>query len=115
MGLPVADKPDSAEICFVPNGDYRTFLAERLPQQAGAIVDQRGETSSGEHEGVAGYTIGQRKGIGAFGGKRYVTGIDPERNLISIGDDDDLFSRHLSPKPELGRGRATGSASSRRK
>ncbi len=94
MGLPVHDKPDSAEICFVPGGDYRALLAERLPQVAGAIVDQSGEVV-GQHQGVAAYTIGQRKGIGAFDGKRYVTEIDPERNLITIGDDDDLFSRHL--------------------
>jgi tRNA-specific 2-thiouridylase len=94
MGLPVADKPDSAEICFVPNGDYRSFLADRLPQAAGAIVDREGEVL-GRHEGVAGFTIGQRKGIGAFGDKRYVTEIDPARNLITIGDNDDLFSHHL--------------------
>lgn len=94
MGLPVHDKPDSAEICFVPNGDYRTFLAQRLPQVAGAIVDRSGETV-GEHEGVAGFTVGQRKGIGAFGARRYVTDIDPELNLITIGEDDDLFRRQL--------------------
>jgi tRNA-uridine 2-sulfurtransferase len=94
MGLPVHDKPDSAEICFVPSGDYRGFVAGRLPQREGDIVDHRGEVV-GRHQGVAGFTIGQRKGIGAFGGKRYVTDIDPELNLITIGDDDDLFSRHL--------------------
>lgn len=97
MGLPVHDKPDSAEICFVPKGDYRAFLAERLPSSIsapGAIVDLAGEVR-GQHQGVAGFTIGQRKGIGAFGGKRYVTDIDPERNLITIGEEDDLFARFL--------------------
>jgi tRNA-specific 2-thiouridylase len=94
MGLPVADKPDSADICFVPDGDYRTFLAERLPQAAGPIVDRGGEVV-GSHEGVAGFTIGQRKGIGAFGARRYVTDIDPGQNLITIGDEDELFSRYL--------------------
>jgi tRNA-specific 2-thiouridylase len=94
MGLPLHDKPDSAEICFVPNGDYRSFLAERSPQQPGAIVDQGGSVV-GQHEGVAGYTIGQRKGIGAFGGKRFVTEIDPQLNLVTIGEEDDLFSNVL--------------------
>jgi tRNA-specific 2-thiouridylase len=94
MGLALHDKPDSAEICFVPGNDYRSFLAERLPRKPGAIVDSGGAVV-GRHEGVAGYTIGQRKGIGAFGGKRFVTGIDSERNLITIGDDDDLFSDRL--------------------
>jgi tRNA-uridine 2-sulfurtransferase len=94
MGLPLHDKPDSAEICFVPDGDYRAFIEERLPQSSGAIIDRLGNVL-GQHPGVAGYTIGQRKGIGAFGGKRYVTEIDPELNLITIGEEDDLFSRHL--------------------
>jgi tRNA-specific 2-thiouridylase len=94
MGLPLYDKPDSAEICFVPDGDYRGFLAARSPQQAGVIVDQAG-TVVGEHAGVAGFTIGQRKGIGAFGGKRFVTDIDPRLNVITIGEDDDLLSTRL--------------------
>jgi tRNA-specific 2-thiouridylase len=95
MGLPLHDKPDSAEICFVPSGDYRGFVAGRTSQHEGDIVDQTGNVV-GRHEGVAGFTIGQRKGIGAFGGKRYVTDIDPGLNLITIGGDDDLLSRRLS-------------------
>jgi tRNA-specific 2-thiouridylase len=96
MGLPLHDKPDSAEICFVPGGDYRSFLAGRLPQAAvrGDIVDQAGHVV-GAHGGIAGFTIGQRKGLGAFGGRRYVTDIDPDSNLITIGEDADLFSRYL--------------------
>jgi tRNA-specific 2-thiouridylase len=94
MGLPLHDKPDSAEICFVPGQDYRAFISERVPQSAGQIVDQDGAVV-GEHGGIAGYTIGQRKGIGAFGGKRFVTGIDAEQNLITIGDEDALLSRRL--------------------
>ena len=94
MGLPVYDKPDSAEICFVPGQDYRAFVSERTPPHPGAIVDQGGSVV-GEHQGVAGYTIGQRKGIGAFGGKRFVTGIDADLNLIVIGDEDDLLSGFL--------------------
>jgi len=94
MGLPLHDKPDSAEICFVPGNDYRTFLAERLPQRPGDIVDGGGAVV-GRHDGVGGYTIGQRKGIGAFGGKRFVTEIDPALNLVTIGDEADLLADHL--------------------
>jgi tRNA-specific 2-thiouridylase len=95
MGLLLHDKPDSAEICFVPNNDYRTFLAERLPQAPGPIVDGTGAVV-GEHGGIAGFTIGQRKGIGAFGERRFVTGIDPSQNLVQIGDEDDLLASALT-------------------
>ena len=94
MGLPLHDKPDSAEICFVPGNDYRAFLAERLPQRPGDIVDVAG-TTVGTHDGVAGYTIGQRKGLGSFGSKRFVTQIDPELNVITIGDEEDLLAASL--------------------
>ena len=94
MGLPLHDKPDSAEICFVPGNDYRAFLAERLPQRPGDIVDGSGSVVGG-HEGVAGYTIGQRKGLGAFGDKRFVTQIDPELNVITIGDEEELMAGSL--------------------
>ena len=94
MGLPLHDKPDSAEICFVPGNDYRAFLAERLPSRPGSVLDADGNTV-GRHDGIAGFTIGQRKGIGAFGGKRFVTDIDPELNLITIGPEDDLMSDRL--------------------
>ena len=94
MGLPLHDKPDSAEICFVPGNDYRTFLSERLPQVSGEIVDREGSVV-GSHDGVAGYTVGQRKGLGAFGSKRFVTQIDPELNVITIGDEEDLLATGL--------------------
>ncbi len=94
MGLDLHDKPDSAEICFVPDGDYRSFLSQRSPQRVGSIVDKAGEVV-GEHDGVAGFTIGQRKGIGAFGGKRFVTNIDPQLNVVTIGDEDDLLAKRL--------------------
>jgi tRNA-specific 2-thiouridylase len=94
MGLPLHDKADSAEICFVPGNDYRAFLAERLPSRPGSVLDADGNTV-GRHDGIAGFTIGQRKGIGAFGGKRFVTDIDPELNLITIGPEDDLMSNRL--------------------
>jgi tRNA-specific 2-thiouridylase len=93
LSLPVADKPDSEEICFVPNNDYRTFLAERLLVSPGALVDAASGAVVGEHGGYTGYTVGQRKGLGAFAGRRYVVGIRPETNVVLIGEEDLLLSR----------------------
>ena len=95
MRLGLEDKPDSADICFVPNGDYASFVGARLPQTAGAIRDASGATI-GQHEGIARYTIGQRRGLGvAVGEKRFVTGIDPELNVITIGEEQDLMASAL--------------------
>ncbi|MBI2761342.1 MAG: tRNA 2-thiouridine(34) synthase MnmA [Chloroflexi bacterium] len=93
FALPVADKPDSEEICFVPNNDYRTFLAERIPQRPGDIVDITTGETVGAHAGISGYTVGQRKGLGAFGSPRYVVGLRPESNLVLIGPDENLHTR----------------------
>jgi len=96
MGLLLADKPDSADICFVPDGDYKTFVRNRLPHAAGVMRDTEGNTI-GAHDGVAGFTIGQRKGLGvALGEKRFVTGIDPELNVITIGAEEDLMADTLT-------------------
>jgi tRNA-specific 2-thiouridylase len=95
FNLPVADKPDSNEICFVPNNDYRTFLAERLPAAAGQLVEAASGRVVGEHAGYTGYTVGQRKGLGAFGERQYVVGIRPETNVVLIGDLDLLYSTHV--------------------
>ena len=96
MGLPVAEKPDSADICFLPTEDYRDFIALRVPQAEGDIVDRDGR-AVGRHRGVAGFTIGQRRGLGvALGEKRFVTDIDPQRNVITIGREDDLLSSALT-------------------
>src|SRR5215204_2331624 len=88
-GLTVADKPDSNEICFVPNNDYRTFLHDYagITPRAGALVDVATDAVVGAHDGYTGYTVGQRKGLGAFGAPRYVVGIRPESNVVLIGDD----------------------------
>ena len=92
LGLATADKPESQEICFVPGGDYRQALRDRagwLPE-AGPLVDLDGETV-GEHGGSAGYTVGQRKGLGvALGQPRYVSRIDPTTNTITLGRREDL-------------------------
>ena len=92
LGLDVAAKPDSVEICFVPGNDYRAFVEERVALEPGEMRDDSG-VAIGEHRGVAAYTIGQRKGLGiATGEPRYVTGIDPERNIVTIGPEGDLFA-----------------------
>jgi len=89
MGLPVAEKADSQEICFVPDDDYASFVAGIVPGalQPGPIVDTSGKTL-GRHEGIANYTVGQRKGLGIAAGHRlYVVAIDARRNTIVVGDD----------------------------
>lgn len=92
LGLDVAGKPDSVEICFVAGTDYRAFVEERVDLAPGPLVDARGERL-GEHRGIPAYTVGQRKGLGiATGEPRYVTGIDPSRNVVTVGPEEDLFS-----------------------
>ncbi|WP_348536818.1 tRNA 2-thiouridine(34) synthase MnmA [Nocardia carnea] len=93
-GLAVADKPDSHDICFIPSGDTRAFLGAKIGIRPGAIVDSGG-AELGRHDGVHGFTIGQRKGLGLPGpgpdGKpRYVTEIDPDSGTVQVGSADDL-------------------------
>ncbi|MGB5151663.1 MAG: tRNA 2-thiouridine(34) synthase MnmA [Mycobacterium sp.] len=93
-GLAVAEKPDSHDICFIPSGDTRAFLGARIGVRPGAVVDSGG-TVLAEHEGVHGFTIGQRKGLGIAGPgpdgqPRYVTGIDAATGVVRVGAADDL-------------------------
>ncbi len=93
-GLAVAEKPDSHDICFIPSGDTRTFLGARLGLRRGAVVDTGGAVLA-EHDGVHGFTIGQRKGLGIAGpgpdGRpRYVTAIDARTGTVTVGDAADL-------------------------
>ncbi|MEZ5175766.1 MAG: tRNA 2-thiouridine(34) synthase MnmA [Acidimicrobiia bacterium] len=93
MGLRTANKPDSQDICFVPSGDYRDFLRATHPEIAapGEIVDIDGRVVA-EHDGIAGFTIGQRKGLGvAVGEPRYVVDIEPRDRRITIGTYEDLL------------------------
>jgi len=97
LGLAVATKPDSQEICFVDNRDYPGFLKSRTPETAnpGPILDIRG-TIIGEHKGIAFYTIGQRRRLGVTAGEPlYVVRIDAARNAIVVGSDADLYSSEL--------------------
>ncbi len=92
LGLETADKPDSVEICFVPGNDYRAFVAPRVEARPGEIRDETGTTVA-RHEGVLGFTLGQRKGLGvAVGEPRFVTAIDAERAIVTIGPEEDLFA-----------------------
>ncbi|MCP4593874.1 MAG: tRNA 2-thiouridine(34) synthase MnmA [bacterium] len=96
-GLPVHDKPDSVEICFVPDQDYARVVRERRPEafQSGDVFDSAGNLL-GRHEGIPHYTIGQRRGLGiATGQPIYVTGLDPESNTVTVGSRDALLHRTL--------------------
>lgn len=86
-GLGTAAKPESQEICFIPDDDYRGFLRRRRPEafRPGAIVDGQGRTL-GRHEGIASYTVGQRRGLGLSAREPlYVTALDAERNTVVVG------------------------------
>ena len=92
LGLVTADKPDSQEICFVPDGDYRGFLRRRDPRlfRPGAIVTLDGQPL-GRHAGIAGFTIGQRKGLGLSTSRPlYVVDLDPVSDRVVVGEAPDL-------------------------
>ncbi|PYJ68142.1 MAG: tRNA 2-thiouridine(34) synthase MnmA [Verrucomicrobia bacterium] len=93
LGLKVADKIDSQEICFVPGSDYKAFLRSHLGESEfhrGAIYDVDGNFI-GEHDGIELFTIGQRKGLpGGSPQRRYVVDLDPKTNRVIVGDADDL-------------------------
>lgn len=93
LGLGVADKPDSADICFVPGGDYRELLRARGDtSRTGVMVDADGSALR-RHDGVAAFTVGQRRGLGvATGERRYVTEIDAGAGTVRLGTADDLLA-----------------------
>jgi len=97
LGLTVAHKPDSQEICFVTDNNYRGFLQERAGTQIkpGPFLDTRGNVL-GQHEGIPFYTIGQRKGLGiTFGEPMYVVAIDAARNAVILGRHEEVFATEL--------------------
>ncbi|MGY1986215.1 tRNA 2-thiouridine(34) synthase MnmA [Blastococcus sp. SYSU DS0669] len=90
-GFAVATKPDSHDICFIPDGDTRGFLARRLGSRPGPVVDAATGATVGEHEGTYGFTVGQRRGLGVSAGDsrpRYVLGIQPVTRTVTIGTAD---------------------------
>jgi tRNA-uridine 2-sulfurtransferase len=100
LNLNVADKPDSQDICFVPNGDYSSVIKKFRPEsfQSGDIVDLSGK-KLGEHEGIINYTIGQRKGIKISNtDPLYVIKIDADKNKIVVGAKESLIVQNLQLK-----------------
>lgn len=114
-GIPVADKADSQEICFVPDGSYADYIAEHATEPvpgAGDFVDTNGNVL-GRHKGIIHYTVGQRKGLGiALGYPAFITKIDPEKNEIVIGEEDALLHQEILCRdayfmsiPDIGEGK----------
>lgn len=100
--LPVAEKPESQEICFVPTGSYREFIDAYLAEQGKKSAERAGEIVStdgrvlGEHAGVHHYTVGQRKGLGfATGEPLYVLEIDQAQNRVVVGKNEELLRQRF--------------------
>jgi len=97
LGLVTASKPESQDVCFIPDNDHTAFIDRFRPEEKGAgpIVHEDG-TVVGQHNGYWRYTIGQRKGLGvALGARQYVIDIDAETNTVVIGNNDSLFHQSL--------------------
>lgn len=97
LGLSVHDKPESQEICFIPGMNYRPFLKRRVSREiaGGHIVDTQGRVL-GRHRGLPFYTVGQRKGLGLAAGKPlYVVAFNKERNLVVVGDKEEVYGREF--------------------
>jgi tRNA-specific 2-thiouridylase len=101
--LPVAEKPESQEICFVSSGTYRDFIQSYLEEQgreleapAGEVVSSAGQVL-GEHHGIHNFTVGQRKGLGiAVGSPLFVIRLEPEQNRVVVGPEQELFQREFA-------------------
>ncbi len=94
QGLSNAEDKDSQEICFISRGNYIDYIKSRgRNSQPGAFVDQEGKVL-GQHQGIIHYTIGQRKGLGmTFGKPMFVTALDPLKNTVTLGSNEDLFHK----------------------
>ena len=100
-GLAVARKPDSHDICFIPDGDTQKFLENKLGARPGDLVDAETGAVLGRHTGVHGFTIGQRKGLGleqpaADGKPRYVLALEPVSGTVRVGSGDRLAVREIT-------------------
>ena len=111
-GLAVADKPDSHDICFIADGDTRGFLASKLGEAPGDIVDAHSGAVLGQHQGAFGYTVGQRKGLdlrvpAPDGRPRYVLSITPKTNTVTVGPREDLAVDTVTAKRAIWHGEQT--------
>jgi tRNA-specific 2-thiouridylase len=110
LGLKVAEKEDSQEICFVPGNDYKAFLRTHMSGQdfhRGGIYDTRGNRL-GDHEGIELFTIGQRKGLpGGSARPRYVVDIDPETSSVIVGEAEDLVTEEFEINNTIWHGNGT--------
>ena len=94
-GLPVADKPDSQEICFIPTNDYRAFLGDRFTPTPGEIVDTDGNVL-GNHQGIEHFTVGQRRGLGIYAQEPlFVLALDRESRRVVVGPAEGLLHNTL--------------------
>ena len=95
IGLPTATKRESQDICFIPDNNYRVFIAKHISLESGDIVDTRGKVL-GRHGGLARYTVGQRQGLGLTSSERlYVLRLDTANNRLVVGAQDQLLSNRL--------------------
>ena len=94
--FPNAEKPDSQDICFIPFGDYKAFLEERVATMGGEIVDQEGNVL-GQHKGIEFFTVGQRRGLGITGAEpRYVLRVESDTNRVVVGPESGLYRDNLT-------------------
>jgi len=94
-GLPTSSQHDSQDVCFIPDNDYRSFIAQHIPIKSGDIIDIEGKVL-GKHDGLARYTIGQRQGLGLASNERlYVLRLDTANNRLVVGTRDQLLSNRL--------------------
>ena len=97
IGIDLPYRSESREICFIPDNDYRLYIKKRFPDliKPGKIIDRKGNIL-GEHQGIAFYTIGQRKGLGPLGPKpKYVIQIDPKNNSLIVGDKSETLQKEF--------------------
>ena len=95
LGLSTATRQESQDICFIPDGDYRSFIANHVPLESGDIVDINGKVL-GRHSGLAQYTVGQRQGLGLVSNERlYVLRLDAANNRLVVGTKNQLLSNRL--------------------
>jgi len=98
LNLPVANKPESQEICFIPNTDYHGFLKTRIGTDSlkeGSIEDKKGKVL-GRHKGIVFYTIGQRRGLGIAADRPlYVIAIDKDKNVLMVGGEKEILQDRL--------------------